>query len=82
MSEALPPPEDVPDPLSALATPVPVSRYDVALAVILLAFVAAAVVAFVTDLGPIGLLLLPAAVGILVIVDICYLHPPIDRDPD
>lgn len=81
MSEPLPPPEDVPDPLSAMAAPVPATRYDVALAVILLAFVAAGVVALATDLGPIALLVLPAAAGVLVIADTCYLHPPIERDP-
>ncbi|WP_114577326.1 hypothetical protein [Saliphagus sp. LR7] len=82
MSEALPLPEDVPDPLSALAEPIAATRYDVPLGVILAAFVATAVVTFAIGLRSIGLLLFPAAIGILVIVDTCYLHPPIDRDPE
>lgn len=76
MSEPSSPPEDVPDPLSALAAPLPATRYDAALAVILAAFVAAAVIALATDFAPLGVLPLPAVVGTLVIADTCYLHPP------
>lgn len=82
MSESLPPPEDVPDPLQTLSAPLAATRYDVALGVILLAFMATAVVALATDLPLVRLLLFPATVGGLVIVDTCYLHPPIDRDPE
>lgn len=83
MSEPPPEPSDVtPDPLSTLALPLAATRYDAALAVILLAFVAAAVVALAVDIGPIAPLVLPAAAGVLVIVDTCYLHPPIGHDPE
>ncbi len=73
-----PPPEDVPDTLSAMAAPVPATRYDVALATVPLSFVTAAVATFATDLAATGALVLPAVVGLLVIVDTCYLRPPLE----
>lgn len=71
---------DLPDPLSILAAPIAATRYDAALGVILLSFVASALLGFATGLTSIGSLLVPAVVGFLVIVDTCYLHPPIDGE--
>jgi hypothetical protein len=55
-----------------------VSRYDLALGIIPVAFVVSIAVSAATGLRLIHALAPAALVGILVIVDACYLNPPID----
>lgn len=76
------PPDATPDPLSALVAPVAATRYDAALAVILVSFVTAPILELATGLGATGALAVPAVVSLLVIVDICYLRPPLEGSED
>jgi hypothetical protein len=67
------------NPLKALIEDLTaVSRYDLVLGVIPITFVVSIVVSAATGLSVVYALAPAALVGILVIVDACYLNPPID----
>ncbi|MDJ1432935.1 hypothetical protein [Halostagnicola sp. A-GB9-2] len=76
-------PQDVPkrDPFETLVDVLTAAtRYDLALGIIPIAFAVALVAAFVLAV-PVQYALLPAAVvGAVVVVDACYLNPPVDPD--
>ncbi|MFC4437536.1 MULTISPECIES: hypothetical protein [Natrialbaceae] len=57
-----------------------ISRYDLELGLILLAFVVSAIVSIVADPSLEQTLVPAAVVGILVIIDACYLNPPINEE--
>ena len=55
------------------------SRYDLLLGIVPVAFAVALVVASVLDLSIAQAMVFAAAVGVLVIIDACYLNPPVDQ---
>ncbi|THE65780.1 hypothetical protein D8Y22_06335 [Salinadaptatus halalkaliphilus] len=55
------------------------NRYDFLLAVVPVAFVVALVAATVLGTSMVQTLFVAALIGVLVIVDACYLHPPSDQ---
>lgn len=57
-----------------------ISRYDLELGLILLAFVVSVIVSIVADPSLEQTLVPAAVVGILVIIDACYLNPPINEE--
>ncbi|EMA46477.1 hypothetical protein [Halobiforma nitratireducens] len=54
-------------------------RYDFLLWIVPAAFAVALVVATVASVSVSQALIVAAAIGVLVIVDACYLNPPIDQ---
>ncbi|WP_255169240.1 hypothetical protein [Natrononativus amylolyticus] len=76
-------PDRDPDPLTTLVEVLTAAtRYDFALAVIPLAFVVAVVAATALNLTVIQALVPAAVIGIIVIVDACYLNPPVEPDSE
>lgn len=68
------------DPFDALVDVLTaVDRYDLLLAIVPVAFAVALVVAIVANVSVTQAVLVAAAIGVFVIVDACYLHPPIDQ---
>lgn len=57
-----------------------ISRYDLELGVILFAFVVSVTVSIVADSSLVQALAPAAVVGIIVIIDACYLNPPINEE--
>ena len=55
------------------------SRYDLQLGVVPVAFAVALVAANVSSVSVVQAMLVAATIGVLVIVDACYRHPPIDQ---
>ncbi|SFC18466.1 hypothetical protein SAMN05444422_105171 [Halobiforma haloterrestris] len=68
------------DPFDALVDVLAAAdRYDLLLGIVPVAFAVALVVAGVASLSMAQALLVAATVGVLVIVDACYLNPPTDQ---
>ena len=75
--------DDDSDPLETIVEVLTAAtRYDFALAVIPMAFVVAVVAATALNLTVIQALVPAAVIGIIVIVDACYLNPPIESDSE
>ncbi|MDQ2050846.1 hypothetical protein RBH26_10160 [Natronolimnohabitans sp. A-GB9] len=55
------------------------SRYDLLLGIIPVVFAVALVVAHVLSVSVVQAMFVAAAIGVLVVIDACYLNPPIDQ---
>ncbi|SDR28908.1 hypothetical protein [Natronobacterium texcoconense] len=68
------------DPFDALVDVLAAAdRYDLLLGVVPVAFAVALVVATVANVSMVQAMLVAATIGVFVIVDACYLNPPIDQ---
>ncbi|ELY55917.1 hypothetical protein [Natronolimnohabitans innermongolicus] len=55
------------------------SRYDFLLVIVPIAFAVALVAAYVLSVSIVQAMGVAAAIGVLVVIDACYLNPPIDQ---
>ena len=55
------------------------SRYDLLLGIVPIVFTVALVTAHVLSMSVVRTLFVAAAIGVLVVIDACYLNPPIDQ---
>ena len=55
------------------------TRYDLLLAIVPVAFAVALVAASVLGISMVQAMLIAAPIGVFVIIDACYLNPPVDQ---